>query len=99
MPTDVQMLCGFRAACMFWFGTKCISANRFIRCSNIPVWKHLTDRPLTTDERVSLIADLFTDRDKIEALKALSGGDAQSFIDVIDEVPLHSYVGIIGLLT
>ena len=69
-----------------------MSANRLLRYSDIPVWKHLISSPLTTDERVSLIADLFSDRDEMEALKDLSGGDAQSFIDMIDEVPLRSRV-------
>ena len=69
-----------------------MSTDRFLRCNDIPVWKHLINRPLTTDERISLIADLFSDRDEMEALKDLSGGDAQSFIDMIDEVPLRSHV-------
>ena len=99
MPTGVQILCGFHAACMSYPGTNCISADRFLRCSDIPVWKHLIDRPLTTDERVSLMTDLFSDRDEIEALKNLSAGDARSFIDVIDEVPLHSRLRTTGLLT
>ena len=63
-----------------------MSANRLLRYSDIPVWKHLISSPLTTDERVSLIADLLSDRDEIDALKALSGGDAQSVVNVIDEV-------------
>ena len=67
-----------------------ISADGFQRCSNVPVWKHLIGGPLTTDERISLIMDLFSDRDEIEALKDLGGGDAQLFINVIDEVPFHS---------
>ena len=50
------------------------------------MWEHLAD-PLTTDESVSRIADLFSDPDGIEVLKGLSGGDVQSFIDMIDEVP------------
>ena len=62
------------------------------------MWKHLIDRPFTTDERVSLITDLFSDRDEIEVLKNLSGGDAQSFIDMVDEVPLHSHVRVTGPL-
>ena len=93
------MLCGFRAACMFHSGTKRISADRFPRRSDVPVWKHLTDRHLTTDERASLIADLFSNRDEIEALKILSESDAQSFIDAIDEVPLHCHVRMAGPLT
>ena len=76
-----------------------MSADQLLRSSDIPVWKHLTDGHLTTDERVSLIADLFTDRDEIEALKALSGDDAQSFIDVIDEVLVHPHVRMAGPLT
>ena len=52
-----------------------------------------------TDERVSLITDLLSDRDKIDTLKALSGRDAQSVIDVIDEVLVHSRVKMTGPLT
>ena len=63
------------------------------------MWKHLIDRPLTTDERASLIADLLSDRDEIEALKTLSENDAQSFIDAMDGVPLHSHVRMAGRLT
>ena len=84
---------------MFHSGTKRISADRFPRCSNVPVWKHLIERTFTTDERVSLITDLFSDRGEIEALKNLSGGDAQLFVDVIDEVPSHSRAGMTGPLT
>ena len=83
---------------MFHSGTKCISADRFPRCSDVPVWKHLTDRSLTADERASLIANLFSDRDEIEALKTLSESDAQSFIDAIDKVPLHCHVRMAGPL-
>ena len=84
---------------MFQLGTMFISADRFPRCGDAPVWKHLIDRPFTTDERISLIADLFSDRDEIEALKDLSGSDAQSFIDMVDEVPFHSHVRMTGPLT
>ena len=73
--------------------------DQLLRSSDIPVWKHLTNDPLTTDERVSLIADLFSDRDEIDTLKALSGGDAQSVIDAIDEVPVRFHVRMTGLLT
>ena len=47
-------------------------------CSGIPAWKRLIDRPLPKDERISLIADIFSDRDETEAVKCLRGGDAQS---------------------
>ena len=61
-------------------------------CSGIPAWKRLIDRPLPKDERISLIADIFSDRDETEAVKCLRGGDAQSFVDVIDEVLSHSLI-------
>ena len=70
-----------------------------LRCSDNPLWKHLIDRPLTKDERVSMITDLFSDRDETEALKDLGRGDAQSIIDVMDEVPLNSRVRITHPLT
>ncbi|KAF9642811.1 kinase-like protein [Thelephora ganbajun] len=54
---------------------------------SIPAWKRLIDRPLATNERTSLIKDIFTDRDEIEMVRRLHGDDAQSFVDVIDEVP------------
>ena len=76
-----------------------MSANRLLRCSDIPVWKHLVNSPLTTDERVSLIADLFSDPDEIDIIKALSGSDAQSVIDVMDEVLVHSCARMTGPLT
>ena len=63
------------------------------------MWKQLIDRPFTTDERASLIVDLFSDPDEIEALKDLSGSDAQSFIDMVDEVRIHSHVRMTGPLT
>ena len=60
-------------------------------CRGIPAWKRLIDCPRATDKRISLIADLFSNGDETEAVKRLCGGDAQSFVDVIDEVlPLLS---------
>jgi len=59
-------------------------------CSGIPAWKRLINRPLTKDQRISLITYLFSDHDETEAVKQLCGDDAQSFVDMIDEVPPHS---------
>ena len=73
--------------------------DRLLRCSGFPVWKHLADSPLMIDKRVSLIADIFSDQDEIDALKALNGSDAQSVIDVIDEVLVHFHVRMTGPLT
>ena len=63
------------------------------------MWKHLTDSRLTTDERISLVADLFSNRDEINTHKTLSRSDAQSVIDVIDEVLIHSHLRMTGPLT
>ena len=57
--------------------------------SDIPAWKSLIDHPLTSDQRITLIADIFSDRDETEAVKHLHGDDAQSFVNIIDEVLLH----------
>ena len=42
--------------------------------------------PLAKDERISLITDVFSDHDEIQAVGHLRGDDAQSFVNVIDEV-------------
>jgi len=62
------------------------SPDLLLASSTIPAWKRLTDRPLDANERISLITDIFSDRSKIDAVRHLRGNDAQSFVDVIDEV-------------
>ena len=37
------------------------------------------------EERVSLIAQIFSDRDQVEMVNNLSGDDAQTFVDMVDE--------------
>ena len=64
-----------------------------------PTWKRLIDRPLAPDERISLVAELFSDHDEIEAIKYLHGDDAQSFIDVMDEVFPRPHFGTKGVLS
>ena len=49
----------------------------------------MIDRSLATDERVSLITDVLSDHDETEAVQNLRGSDAQSFVDVVDEVIPH----------
>ena len=55
-------------------------------CSELPAWKRLISRIPTTDERISLITAIFLDDDQVEMVRRLSGDDAQTFIDVVDEV-------------
>ena len=50
------------------------------------MWKCLIDRRLTTQERTPLITTIFSDRNELEVVKRIGGDDAQSFVDVIDEV-------------
>ena len=61
-------------------------SDLFLTCSGTPAWKRLINRPLTSKERISLITDIFSDRDETEIVKNLSGEDARSFVDVIDQV-------------
>ena len=55
-----------------------------------PAWKRLISYTLTTDERISLIATIFSDHNQVQVVKHLSGHDAQIFIDTIDEVSLYT---------
>ena len=49
------------------------------------------DSHLSTDERISLITAIFSNRDETEAIKLLCGEDAQTFVDVIDQVLRPAY--------
>lgn len=55
-------------------------------CSNPPAWKLLIADTLPPNERIPLITSIFSDRDELDVFKYLPTDDAQSFIDVIDEV-------------
>ena len=46
---------------------------------------------LTIAERIPLITDLFSDCDETEAVERLIGDDAQSLVDVVDEVLPRSF--------
>ena len=58
--------------------------------STAPAWKQLITRPLTTDERISLVTSIFSDRNQAEVVDRISGDDAQTFVDVVDEVRFNS---------
>jgi len=59
-------------------------------CSGDPAWKRLISHTSVTHERIPLIAEIFSDPDLVEMVGQLSGDDAQSFIDAIDEVSSHT---------
>ena len=65
----------------------------------IPEWKHLISRPLPTDKRASLIAAIFSDSSRTDVVKHLHGDDAQTFVDVIDEVLLLFHLTRAGSVT
>ena len=56
--------------------------------SGYPAWKQLISHTLAADERISLITTIFSDHNQIGVVEQLSGDDAQTFIDTIDEVSL-----------
>jgi hypothetical protein len=58
--------------------------------SEYTAWKQLISRTLATDEHISLIMTIFSDRNQVAMAGRLSGDDAQKFIDVIDEVSPHT---------
>ena len=69
--------------------TPILADNFSTHRSGIPMWKHLIDRSLTPDGRISMITNIFSDRNEIETVQELSGDDARSFVEAIDEVFYH----------
>lgn len=59
-------------------------------CSDPPAWKQLISYPLPTQERIPLIASIFSDHIESKVVGYLSGDDAQTFVDMVDEVKFHS---------
>jgi len=64
--------------------------DRFLTHSDLPAWKRLINSTLPTPECISLIVSIFSDRNEVEIVGHLCGDDAQSFVDAIDGVCLHS---------
>jgi len=50
----------------------------------VPAWKRLISHTLPADERISLIVAIF-DTNEVGQVNHLDGGDAQAFVDVVDE--------------
>ena len=59
-------------------------------CSEDPAWKRLIGHSLVTDERISLIKTIFSNHNQVQMVANLSGDDAQTFIDVLDEVSVSA---------
>ena len=60
--------------------------DRFLICRATPVWRELIDPPPTVDERIPIIAAIFSDPNETNAVERLCGDDAQSFVNAIYEV-------------
>ena len=59
--------------------------------SEVPPWKRLISGALTTNERTSLIMTIFSDSNQVEIIKHLSGDDAQTFVDTVDDVSSRTF--------
>jgi len=70
-------------------GTTDLWPDQFTGC-RISAWKRSIDGPISTDKRISLITAIFSNRFVAEAAKGLCREDVQAFVDVTDEVLLHS---------
>jgi len=56
----------------------------------------LISHPLSNHERISLIISIFSDHNGVEVVGHLSGGDAQAFVDVIDEAGIQVLSSVVG---
>ena len=74
-------------------GTSRLRPGRFMYC-RISMWKRSMDQPIAIDKRISLVTAIFSNRGVAEAVKRLSRDDAQAFVDVVDEVILHSSIQV-----
>jgi len=57
---------------------------------NLPAWKRLISHPPAQSERAPLITAIFADNNEVEMVRNLCGDDAQTFVDLVDEVRLCS---------
>ena len=70
---------------LLWRPLACLTVS-----SDLPNWKILITYRLPTNEHAALITSIFSSRDEIEVAQRLSGGDAQAFIDRVDQVNSHT---------
>jgi hypothetical protein len=56
--------------------------------SDPQAWERLISHRISTHDCISLIVSIFLDRNQVKVVEALSGDDAQNFIDVVDMVSI-----------
>ena len=61
-------------------------------CSEVPTWKLLISHTLTMNERISLITTIVLDHNQVEMVRNLSGDDAQTFVDMLDEASFCTFL-------
>ena len=61
-------------------------------CSEVPAWKRLISYTLTINERISLITTILLDNNQVEMVRNLSGDDAQTFVDMLDEASFCTFL-------
>ena len=59
--------------------------------ADAPAWKRLIGRALPPREVISLIEEIFTNKEEVKMICDLLGDDAQTFINTIHEVRLPSF--------
>jgi len=59
-------------------------------CSEQPAWERLISHALSTRERIPLVTAIFSDRNEVGMVGNLCGDNAQTFINVIDEVRIRT---------
>jgi len=67
-------------------------------CSEAPAWERLISHTPATHEHISLIKTVFSDPNQVKTVRRLSGDDAQTFVNVIDEVSPRKISSLMGKL-
>ena len=82
------MFCRFSSPRQFliYFGNQPPVKLTVFVCSDPPAWQRLISHTISMPERITLITSVFSDRDEIDGAGHLSGDDAQTFIDAVNEV-------------
>ena len=81
----LQLLLASSVSCSLWKRSTHKSDCVFV-CSDPPAWQRLINYTRPTPECTDLITSIFSDRNEIDVVKHLSGDDAQTFIDAVNEV-------------
>jgi len=62
-----------------------VEALEELLACNPPAWKQFINQTPLTNECIPLITSIFSNRDEVEAFQYLSGDDARTFVNMVDE--------------